>query len=67
MPPGYQEEWANSVGCSTQGAVGKNGPGQGKGFAKDQKGGGGQGYGKDQKGKDGGQGAGRAIRRAGFS
>ena len=65
-PPGYQEEWANSLGYgSTQDAVGKNGAGKGKGFGKDQKGGSGKGFGNDQKGKDGGQGAGKGERPAG--
>ena len=53
MPPGYQEELANSLGYGpSQGAVGKSAAGKDKGFGKDQKGGGGgKGYGKDQKGK----------------
>ena len=45
VPPGYQEEWANSLGYSPmQGAVGKNDAGKvysgGKAYSKDQKGGG---------------------------
>ena len=53
----YNEEWANSLGYDpTQGAIGKNGAGKGKG--KDYKSGsskgcGGGSGGKDQKGKDG--------------
>ena len=68
VPPGHQEEWANSLGYSPmQGAVGKNGAGKGYGggkvYGNDQKGGGGgggKGYGKDQKGggKEGFQGGG---------